>query len=109
MKTIKGITDKLELFSISGDSEKDTSSYQDVYRTILSLSLGKSSDQAIEMIDVALKLKKNKSKDLDLEDSEFKLLKEHVDTNATRQPAFFQAQLIRKLRDAENADTSKKS
>lgn len=101
MKTIKNIDEKLDTFSVEDNGEKDKMSFRDIFRTILSLSLSNSGDQALEMIELAGYLKKAK-KDTDLEDSQFKLLKEKVEANPMRQPAFFLAQLINKLKAAEN-------
>lgn len=100
MKTIKGIDEKLDIFSLEDKVEKDKMSFRDIYRTILSLSLSNSGAQAMEMVDVALLLKAAKE-DVQLEDAQFNLLKEKVDANPMKQPAFFQAQLFRKLKAAE--------
>jgi hypothetical protein len=108
MKVIKGIAGKLELFSLKDEVELDKSSFKDVFRTIISLSLGKSADQSLEMLELGMKIKHNKEADLELEDAEFKLLKEKVEANLTQQPAFFHAQLLKKLKESEN-DSSKKS
>lgn len=107
MKTIKGITEKLEVFSLKDESEYDKTSFQDVFRTIISLSLGKSGEQALEMFELGLKLKKNKETDLELEDAEFKLLKDYVHENKTQQPVFFHGQLLKKLKEAEDAPSKK--
>ena len=108
MKVIKGIDEKLELFSLTDEGEKkDKSSFKDMYRTIVSLSLGKSSEQALEMLELGMKIK-GVEKDLELEDAEFKLLKSKVEDNMTQLPAYFHAQLLLKLKEAEN-DSSKKS
>lgn len=108
MKTIKGITEKLAVFSLRETQEVDSNSFQDVFRTIISLSIGKSAEQALEMFEIGLKLKNNKESNLELEDAEFKLLKEKVEANPNQQPAFFHAQLLLKLKEAEN-DSIKKS
>lgn len=100
MKTIKGLDDKLDIFSLEDKGEKDRMSFRDMYRTILSLSLGNSGTQAMEMVDVAMILKSAKT-DASLEDAQFNLLKEKVEANPMKQPAFFLAQLLRKLKAAE--------
>lgn len=107
MKVIRGIADKLDLFSLKDEGEKDKASFQDVYRTIISLSLGKSGEQALEMFELGLRLKRHKDADIELEDAEFKLLKEHVTENKTQQAAFFHGQLLKKLKEAENDSSSK--
>ena len=100
MKTIKGLDEKLDVFSLEDKGEKDKLSFRDIYRTILSLSLSNSGAQAMEMVDVAMVLKAAKE-DATLEDSQFNLLKEKIEANPMKQPAFFLAQLLRKLKVAE--------
>lgn len=108
MKVIKGVSEKLDVFTLSEDGEtKDKASFKDTFRTIVSLSLGKSSEQALEMFELGLKLKNCKEDDLSLEDAEFKLLKEKVEANMTQQAAFFHAQLLKKLKEAENDSSAK--
>lgn len=102
MKVIKGVNEKLDLFSISEEGEqKDKASFKDMYRTVISLSLGNSGDQALEMFELGLKLKNTKTDDVELEDAEFKLLKEKVQENKLQQPAHFLGQLLKKLKAAE--------
>jgi len=108
MKIIKGVNEKLELFSLNEEGEqKDKASFKDMYRTVISLSMGNSGDQALEMFELGLKIKGNKSDELELEDAEFKLLKDKVQENKLQQPAHFLGQLLLKLKVAEN-DTVKK-
>jgi hypothetical protein len=109
MKVIKGVNEKLDLFSLTEDGEqKDKASFKDMYRTVVSLSLGNSGDQALEMFELGLKLKNVKTEDIEIEDAEFKLLKDKVQENKLQQPAYFLGQLLKKLKDAEN-DAVKKS
>lgn len=103
MKEIKGINEKLDLFTLNDEGQqKDKSSFKDMYRTIVSLSLGKSGEQSLEMFELGLKIKKHEGDVLKLEDAEFKLLKSKVEDNVTQVPAFFHAQLLIKLRDAND-------
>ena len=107
MKIIKGVNEKLDLFSISDEGEqKDKASFKDMYRTVISLSLGDSGEQALEMFELGLKLKNTKADDIEVEDAEFKLLKDKVQANKLQQPAHFLGQLLKKLKEAEN-DTKK--
>jgi hypothetical protein len=79
-----------------------------MYRTVVSMSLGNSGDQALEMFELGLKIKQSKTDDIELEDAEFKLLHEKVKENTLKQPAHFLGQLLSKLKQAEN-DSVKKS
>lgn len=109
MKVIKGVNEKLELFTLTDEGEqKDKASFKDMYRTVVSLSLGNSGDQALEMFELGMKIKHAKSDDIELEDAEFKLLQDKVKENSLKQPAHFLGQLLSKLKQAEN-DSVKKS
>lgn len=106
MKQIKDINEKLDLFTLTDEGEKkDKSSYKDMYRTIVSLSLGKSGEQALEMFELGLKIKNVVGDVLGLEDAEYKLLKSKVDDNMTQVPAYFHAQLLLKLKQADDTVT----
>lgn len=106
MKEIKGINDKLDLFTLTDEGEKkDKSSFKDMYRTIVSLSLGKSGEQALEMFELGLKIKNLVGDVLPLEDAEYRLLKSKVEDNVTQLAAYFQAQLLHKLKQADDTAT----
>lgn len=108
MKVIKGVNEKLDVFTLTDEGEqKDKATFKDMYRTIISLSLGNSGDQALEMFELGLKIKNTKENDVELEDAEFKLLKDKVAENKLQQPAYFIGQLLSKLKQAEH-DTVKK-
>lgn len=107
MKVIKGINEKLKIFSLETE-EDDKSSFSDMFRTTVALSVGRSPDQTLELLELGLKIKGNHSDNLSLEESDFKLLKEKVEANILQQASFFHGQLLKKLKEAEN-ESSKKS
>jgi hypothetical protein len=97
MKTIKGIDDKLEKFN---PTDSDLQAFKDYFRAAVSLSISKAGDEAIEIFELGLKIKRATG-DLQLEDAEFKRLKEKVDSNPIGWPNWVHAQLVSKLKDSE--------
>lgn len=97
MKTIKGIDDKLEKFN---PNDSELQSFKDYFRAAISLSITKAGDEAIDVFELGLKVKRAEG-DLQLEDAEFKRLKEKVDINPIGWPNWVHAQLVLKLKDSE--------
>lgn len=102
MKTIKGLLSKpvpTEMQIEKGIKEvRDT--YRKMFKQAVEHTLGKSKENAIENYQLGLKLMQDQD-EIQLEDAEFKLLKEACESNPLQWISHFQAQILIKLKESE--------
>lgn len=109
MKTIKGLLAQPSLL----DEEKGLNNGMPIFRILLKNSAGKglakSKDNAIELCDIAIKLKNLKEDSIELEDSDFKALKISVEENLTQNQVHVHRQMIAifELADKESEEKKK--
>ena len=58
-------------------------SYRRIFKTIISLSIAKSGEEAIDLMQLGMKLKLAET-DIEIEDGEFKLLRKLIDENKSQ-------------------------
>jgi len=105
MKTLKGIKAKPE--PLDPEQKLDgIPTYQTMMKYSVSMNLGKSAENSIECYQVGLKLKLDQD-EIQLEDAEFKVLKEAVEANPMRYMAHFHGQLMLKIREWEKTGENK--
>jgi hypothetical protein len=104
MRTIKNIDAQIEHFiddnSFPEDQKKQIPTFRQMFKAAVGLSLSKDGEQAIDLYQLGLKLKISES-DINLEDAEFKLLKEKCGENPAKWIGHFHGQVMQKLKDSE--------
>ena len=83
MIKIKGLDDRVIPILTDGLTQEQLAqamTYRKVFVGIISNSIAKSGEEAIELVQLGLKLKLTEP-EVDIEDSEFKLLKKTIDEN----------------------------
>ena len=105
MITIKGIDAQTEHYEDVRPEEKEKLAFPTFRQLFISCLGGLPADngeQAIDMYELGRKIKKAKEDYIELEDAEFKLLMEKV-KKFPKWGAFYQAQVLLKLKEAEEA------
>lgn len=101
MKTIKNIDEVVEHFD--KDLEKQFNiqpqTYRKMFKSAIGIGLTKNAEEAIDLIQIGLKLKIDSS-DIVLEDVEFKMLKERCELNFPQWGAHFHGMVLLKLRES---------
>jgi len=103
MKTIDKLDDTPEPIEALPQGVK-LPTYRQLFKAAIGNALGKSSEEAIELFHVGVKVKDAKD-ELVLEDAEFKLLKEKCEANPAQWTAHFHAQVVLKLKKSEETKT----
>ena len=102
MKKLRGLDDRPQPL------EKDTSKevreqipkFRRLYKMAVGNAMGRDAENAIELYQVGLKLRID-SDTIELEDAEFKLLKEKVEGNDAKFASTIHAQMILRIREDE--------
>lgn len=101
MKTLRGIDDQLDdTINEKGKEVKERLKFRFCFRNLVSNHVSRSGQEAMEFIELGLKLGVDGA-DLELEDEEFKKLKEAVDANALKWPDQIIGQLYKKIVQSE--------
>lgn len=102
MKTLKDLDTHLVHFEedLPIDTVAQLPTYRKMYKAALGMVSSKNGEEAIDLYQVGLKLKLNEPQ-IDLEDAEFKLLKEACAKNPVQWMAHYHAQVVLKLKEAE--------
>ena len=109
MKTIKGLDEKPQPMgdNVPATVMEQIPTYRKMFQSAVGSALSKSGDEAIELFEIGLKIKRAKA-DIELEDAEFTKLKDKCDGNQAQWSSHFHAQVALKLRSAEKAVTELK-
>lgn len=99
MKTIKEVDTKPQPVNETDDMGRIVT-YRQMFKNAVALIAPKSGAYAIDMFQLGLKLKVDGS-DVALEDAEFKLLNEALESNPLNWPSHFLGQALLKLKEAE--------
>ena len=102
MKTIKDIDGKPEPMEDKVPSTvlEQLPTFRKMFRSAVGTALSKSGEEAIELFEIGLKVKRAKA-DLELEDAEFTKLKSKCDDNQAQWTSHYHAQVAMKLKAAE--------
>jgi len=100
MKTIKGLRNKPGLLEEEPGINSTIPIFRLLFKNMIGKSLAKSGDDSIDRYQVGMKLMQDQD-DIELEDAEFLLLKDAVETNQSQLAAHYHAQMMMKLKDAE--------
>lgn len=101
MKKIKGLEDKLSpIEELPKGVDVKLPTYRAMFKAAVGNSLGKSGEESIDLYQVGMKLK-IEGDSIDLEDAEFKLLREACEKNPAQWTAHYHAQVLMKLKEAE--------
>lgn len=101
MKTIKDVDTKPTHFQedIPEEVAAAMPTYRKMFKAAVGMGLAKDADNAIDLLQLGLKLKVEG--DVQLEDAEFKLLKDRCSANTPQWQAHFHAQVMLKLKESE--------
>lgn len=104
MKTIKDVDAKPTHFQddLPADAAAAMPTYRKMFKAAVGMGMAKDGENAIDLMQLGLKLKVDG--DIQLEDAEFKLLKQRCSENPAQWLAHFHGQVMLKLREAEEAD-----
>ena len=106
MKQISGIKDyarDINTGDVLSDEERAMLAryqYQQMFTFALAIGQSAQPDSIIEILDLIRKIKDEKSDVLTLEDAEFKLLKDAIESNVAKFPNIFYGQAVKKVRSA---------
>ena len=103
MKKIKGIEERVDDINqdrLTDDQKKSLPSFKEMFVAVCGLTTTQDPAQAISYFDIGKKIKDAKA-DVVLENSEMDLLKSAVEKNPTKLPVIYFAQMIKKIRSAE--------
>jgi hypothetical protein len=102
MKTLRGIDEKP--MHVDDEMPQDRidkiPTYRRMMRDAVSLGMAKSGAQAIDLVQIGLKLKQVEN-EISLEDAEFKMLYDRCDLNPCQWQVFYHGQLMLKLKEVE--------
>jgi hypothetical protein len=101
MKKLTRLNDKLDPIFDEEKASANMPTFRRLYRVCLGNALAKTPDEAVDLVQVGLKLRLEDA-DVPLEDAEFALLKDAVTRNSQSMVAQLQGQLILRLREDEN-------
>lgn len=103
MKKIIGIKEKLSHFNpdVGKEAEEHLPTFQQMFVSVLGGSPAENGEQAIAMYQFGAKIKDNAGTDMEVEDAEFKLLKEKCQKNALGWVAHYYAQVLIKLKSSD--------
>jgi len=99
MKTLTGLNEKLQALN-DEEKQENIPTFKRVYRILLGNSLATSGEDAIEMMQLGLKLRQDETS-IKVEDAEFKLLKSVAERNEPRYVAHILAQILIRLKADE--------
>ena len=107
MKTIKNVDSKPEHFQddIAPEVAATIPTYRKMFKAAVGMGLAKDGENAIDLVQLGLKLRVDG--DINLEDAEFKLLKERCSQNPAQWTAHFHGQVMMKLKEAEKEGDKK--
>jgi len=100
MKKIYGIDEKLQDTINESDKKAEGGKFRFLYRAVISNHVAESGIEAMEYVEVGLKLGVDGA-DIELEDAEFNKIKNALDKNPLKWPAAMVGQLYKKLVDSE--------
>lgn len=100
MKTLTRLNDKLDPIFDEEKAGASMPTFRRLYRLALGNSMAKNPDEAVDLVQVGLKLKLEEDA-VNLEDAEFALLKDAVTRNSQSMVAQLFGQLVIRLRDDE--------
>lgn len=100
MKIIKNIDERLADTINPENPAKDAVKFRTLFRMVVSNHVSLSGEAALEYVELGLKLGVDKP-DVELEDAEFKKLKEVVNANPLKWPNMLIGQLYKKIIDSE--------
>jgi hypothetical protein len=105
MKTLKGLNSRPEILEENPTKEMidDTPTFRRLFKIVIGNSLAKSGEQAVDCVQIAMKLRIDADQ-IELEDAQFKIIKDKVDDNPTKMPAIFQGQMRMLLDKCEKDD-----
>lgn len=103
MKTITALDEKLKHWEtgLPAAAEEGLPTFRQMYVRQLGASLAKDAEQSIAMFSIGAKIRAAEGTEVELEDAEFKTLKEKCESNAAQWAAHYQAQVVMKLRECE--------
>lgn len=97
MKILKGLDEKVQSLD---ENNVDLQPFRDFYVAAVKFSIKKSGDEAVDLFEIALKLK-HAQDSVELEDAQFKLVKTACNENPIGWPAIIHGQIFKKLQEAE--------
>lgn len=102
MKKIKDIDAKPEPMedNVPTTVLEQIPTYRKMFQSAVGSSLSKSGDEAIELFEIGLKIKRA-SGEVILEDAEYEKLKSKCNDNQTNWTAHYHAQVMKKIKSAE--------
>lgn len=97
MKKIVGLDEKLEKLT---ESDRDFDTFRNYFRGAVALGISKPGVDAVDAYELSFLIKKA-GVEVDLEDAQFKLLKDRVTENVAQWPDWVKGQLLKKIQQAE--------
>jgi hypothetical protein len=103
MKTLTNVDDHLDSFNeeLNDDQRRVLPTYRQAFKSIVGMTLNGDPEKAIDLYQLGLKFKLDEP-NIQLEDAEFKLLKEATQKNPSQLLNHFWSQILLRLKDAES-------